>query len=54
MEKEGLRRCLSSLPDTTVEEIVTDRHPQIKKYLHDNHPEMRHSFDTWHIVKGTL
>lgn len=48
MEK-GLRRCLSSLPDVTVEEIV---HSQIEKFLQDNHPEVRHSFDTWHIVKG--
>lgn len=52
MEKEGLIRCLSSITNATVEELVTDRHSQVKTFLHDVHSEIRHSFDTWHIAKG--
>lgn len=32
--------------------LVTDRHPQISKWLREQHPEISHRFDIWHIAKG--
>ncbi|CAC5398257.1 unnamed protein product [Mytilus coruscus] len=55
MELEGLKRGLSLLMDTNnieVSTLVTDRHVMIKKFMKDNHPEINHYFDVWHIAKG--
>ncbi|XP_063436058.1 uncharacterized protein LOC134717453 [Mytilus trossulus] len=55
MELEGLKRGLSLLIDTNhieVSTLVTDRHVMIKKFMKDNHPEINHYFDVWHIAKG--
>ncbi len=52
MEKEGLRRSLDLLRahGVTFDIIVTDRHPQIQKYLREaNIPQY---YDVWHIEKG--
>ena len=32
--------------------ISTDRHPQIKKEMRVNHPNIDHQFDPWHIAKS--
>jgi len=47
-------QALSSLKDCNVHEdiLVTDRHVQIKKYLREEHQEIKHYFDVWHIAKG--
>ncbi len=36
-----------------IESIVTDRHPQIQKWLRENLPEVIHFYDVWHVAKGT-
>ncbi len=52
MEKEGLRRSLDCLEESGVKLdcIVTDRHPQIQKFLKDR--KIIHYYDIWHMVKG--
>ncbi|XP_051716556.1 uncharacterized protein LOC127494593 isoform X2 [Ctenopharyngodon idella] len=52
MEKEGLRRSLDLLEESGVKSdcIVTDRHPQIQKFLKDR--KINHYYDVWHTVKG--
>ena len=53
MEKEGLRRGIAELTthDVKIESIVTDRHPQIIKFVRENMPETTHEIDTWHVAK---
>ncbi|XP_043110508.1 uncharacterized protein LOC122356107 isoform X2 [Puntigrus tetrazona] len=52
MEKEGLKRCLDLLESNGVEVdyIVTDRHPQIQKYLRERN--ITQFYDVWHFDKG--
>ena len=54
MEKEGLHRVMEFLKSEllTIDTIVTDRHRQINKWLRDNHSEVKHFYDIWHVVKG--
>jgi hypothetical protein len=54
MEKEGLVRSLAFLQtkDISIDTIVTDRHPQIQKYLRENYPSIEHYYDVWHVAKG--
>ena len=54
MEKEGLKRSLALLDarGVTIDSIVTDRHPQIQKFLRDNN--ITQFYDVWHMEKGTL
>ncbi|XP_063066590.1 uncharacterized protein LOC134458292 [Engraulis encrasicolus] len=52
MEKEGLTRGLQLLESkgVAVDYIVTDRHPQIQKFLRDR--KITHYYDVWHLEKG--
>ncbi|XP_039667161.1 uncharacterized protein LOC120565424 isoform X2 [Perca fluviatilis] len=52
MEKEGLKRCLDLLDSNglVMDYIVTDRHPQIQKYLRER--SITHFYDVWHFEKG--
>lgn len=52
MEKEGLRRSLDRLEESGVKLdcIVTDRCPQIQKFLKDR--KIIHYYDVWHMVKS--
>ncbi|KAH3700445.1 hypothetical protein DPMN_019228 [Dreissena polymorpha] len=54
MELEGLKRGITALQEMgiLIKEIVTDRHMQIQKWLRDNHHEIKHSYDVWHVAKG--
>ena len=63
MEKEGLERKRSmeylSAVDLHVGTIITDRHPQIQKWVRETmakeenlHPGVTHYYDPWHICKG--
>ena len=54
MEKEGLHCAIESLRQQKVSigVIVTDRHRQINKWLRENHSEMKHFYDIWHVAKG--
>lgn len=52
MEKEGLTRSLDRLEESGVKLdcVVTDRHPQIQKFLKDR--KIIHYYDVWHMAKG--
>ncbi len=52
MEKEGLKRCLDKLESNglAVDYIITDRHPQIQKYLRER--SITQFYDVWHFEKG--
>ena len=54
MEKEGLIRSIQFLEDNglSIDTIITDRHPQVQKYLRENKPSITHYYDIWHIAKG--
>ena len=54
MEKAGLCRILDFIKSKgfAVEVLVTDRHKQINKYLRENHAEIKHFYDIWHVAKG--
>ena len=55
MEKEGLSRVLDFLQKERkfhVEVLVTDRHCQINKWLREEHGEITHYYDVWHVAKG--
>lgn len=54
MELEGLKRGLQSLAaeGVKVDTLVTDRHVQIQKYLRDEHKDVTHQYDCWHVAKG--
>ena len=60
MEKEGLKCSMEKLKEKglKVATIVTDRHPQIQKWVRETmrkeiHPGAVHFYDPWHICKGT-
>ena len=38
--------------DLTVGTLVTDRHQQITKWIKEEHPNVKHYFDVWHVAKG--
>ncbi|XP_056444674.1 uncharacterized protein LOC130381219 isoform X2 [Gadus chalcogrammus] len=54
MEKEGLKRSLALLEErrVTLDCIVTDRHPQIQKFLRET--GINQYYDVWHMEKGTM
>lgn len=54
MELEGLKRALKELTDSGVRvaEVITDRHPQVRKYFRTQQPDVDHRFDAWHVAKG--
>lgn len=56
MEKEGLLRVLNFLQelDLTIDILVTDRHRQINKWLREEHGEIKHYYDVWHVAKGNV
>ena len=55
MELEGLKRRLKFLSNrgVKVDCIVTDRHPQIQKYLREE-AKVTQFYDVWHVEKGTV
>jgi len=54
MEKEGLARSLNYVQSKglSVDTLITDRHPQIQKYLREKAPSIDHRYDVWHVAKG--
>lgn len=56
MEKEGLARSLKLLKDRglSVDTMITDRHPQIQKYIREKMPSITHYYDVWHTAKGHI
>ncbi|KAL7372307.1 hypothetical protein ABVT39_013647 [Epinephelus coioides] len=56
MEVMGFQRGLKELLDCGVDVAVMtmDRSPSIRKLLREEFPEIRHEFDPWHVVNGSL
>ena len=56
MEKEGLERSLKFLTEDglSVDTLITDRHVQIRKYMRERWPAVKHRLDGWHVGKGNL
>lgn len=56
MEKVGLVRAIQHLHghDFEIGTLVTDRHPQVRKYMRENMPQTKHYYDVWHVAKGEL
>ncbi|MES9883741.1 MAG: hypothetical protein ABW185_23055 [Sedimenticola sp.] len=54
MELEGLKRGLAVLlqENVDIDSLTTDRHPQVKKYMREQQPEITHWYDVWHVAKG--
>jgi len=54
MELEGLQRCLANLnqKNINIEELVTDRHVQVRAYMKREMRTIRHTFDVWHLAKS--
>ena len=54
MEKEGLVRGLAAIKEAglTVSSLVTDRHPQINKYMETEETAIIHKYDIWHVAKS--
>lgn len=32
--------------------LVTDRHAQVAKWMHENYPEVDHRYEVWHMSKS--
>lgn len=54
MEKHGFVKALTFLKDkgVKVQQITTDRHSQVRKYMRVSEPNIDHQFDPWHVCKG--
>lgn len=54
MEFYAFKLCLHFLLNygLNVKKIVTDRHAAISKFLEENHPEISHRYDIWHVAKS--
>ena len=48
-----MARALQKLTDCDldVDTIITDRHPQIAKYIRTEHQDITHLYDIWHVAK---
>lgn len=56
MEKCGLIRAIEFLKgyDFSIGTLVTDRHPQVRKFMRESMPDTKHYYDVWHVAKGEL
>ena len=54
MEPEALKRTLKHLKDNelNVTTIVTDRHRSVEKILSEDHKDIVHYFDIWHVARS--
>lgn len=54
MELAGLKKVKAALESehVKVKVLITDRHPQIQKWIRDNWKTVTHYFDIWHVAKG--
>lgn len=54
MEKEGLVRSVKKFQENAleIEQLITDRHRQIAKWIREELPHVKHFYDVWHIAKG--
>ncbi|CAB3996155.1 Hypothetical predicted protein [Paramuricea clavata] len=56
MELESLKRQLAYLEESNVEvkTLVTDRHTQVSAYMAQERPNIKHTYDVWHLAKAAL
>ena len=56
MELESLKRQISFLEkhDVEIGKLVTDRHTQVSAYMENENPQIEHTYDVWHVAKGTV
>ena len=56
MEMYGFKKCLEYLLSEgfQIRKFVSDRHNGISSFMREDHPEIRHRFDLWHIAKSEL
>ncbi len=56
MEKEALIWPLNYLISMglNIAELVTDRNVQIRKYMREAYPKIKHMFDIWHFAKDII
>ena len=56
MEKVGLHRAIEKVKGQglAISTLATDRHPQVSKYMREEHPDIDHQFDVWHLSKGVV
>ena len=54
-ELESLKRQLKYLDNNNIEvtKLVTNRHTQVSTYMVHQKPAIEHSYDVWHVAKGT-
>ena len=54
MEKLGLQKVLADANEkgVNINQITTDRHVQIRKYLREEKTTISHQFDIWHFTKN--
>ena len=55
MELAGLFRSVSYLleQELSIGTLVTDCHKSVAKWIKDELPGTTHSYDVWHVAKGT-
>ena len=55
MELESLKRQLAYLEESNVEvkKLITDRHTQVSAYMAWERPNIKHTYDVWHLAKGS-
>ena len=56
MEKEGLHRDIQKVQSEgfTIAVLATDRHSQVTKYMKEEHPQIDHQYDVWHLAKSVV
>ena len=53
MELYGFKLCLETLlRDVSISKFVSDRHIGISSFIQENHPEIIHRYDIWHVAKS--
>ena len=53
MEKRGLEILLDKVKsyNLQINSITTDRHVQIRAFMKNENPDIKHQFDVWHLGK---
>ena len=55
MELESFKTQLAYLENSNVEvkKLVTDRHTQVSAYMAQERSNIKHTYDVWHLAKGS-
>ena len=54
MELDGLKQVLERLEGhgLPISSLTTDRHKQVRCYMHKEKGKINHQFDVWHVAKN--